>query len=98
MKCEQTILSGWSVTCVNSWRNSNSILFTAVVKPKIHFVWEIITDWAGETDLEVPSTKTLVLEFLEKLDILSIEKLGKLNYAPEVSVAMSNYIYVGKVL
>ena len=74
MKCEQTILSGWSVTCVNSWRNCNSILITAVVKPKIDFVWEIITDWAGETDVELTSTKSLVLEFQEKLDILSIEK------------------------
>ena len=52
----------------------NSTLFTAVPKPKIDFVWEIITDWAGETDVELTSTKSLVLEFQEKLDILSIEK------------------------
>ena len=28
----------------------NSILFTAVPKPEIDFVREIVTEWAGETD------------------------------------------------
>ena len=31
----------------------NIMLFTAVPKPKIDFVREIITDWTGETDVEV---------------------------------------------
>ena len=29
------------------------MLFTAVPKPKIDFVREIITDWTGQTDVEV---------------------------------------------
>ena len=58
----------------------NSILFTAVLKPKIDFSQEIIEDWAGETDVEVTSIKSLIklskteVEFLENLDILSTEK------------------------
>ena len=35
------------------------------------------------------------MEFLENLDLLSMDKL---KYAPEVTVTMSNGIYVGKVL
>ena len=35
------------------------------------------------------------MEFLENLDLLSIDKL---KYALEVSVTMSNGIYVGKLL
>ena len=58
----------------------NSILFTVLPKPKIDFVWEIITDWAGETDVEVTSIESLLklskakVEFLENLDTLSIEE------------------------
>ena len=33
----------------------NGILFTAVPKPKIDFVQKIVTEWAGETDVEVTS-------------------------------------------
>ena len=36
----------------------NSILFTVVLKPKIDFVQEIITEWAGETDLQVTNWKS----------------------------------------
>ena len=35
---------------------------------------------------------------MENLDLFSIEKIRQLKYAPEVSAAMSNGIYVGKVL
>lgn len=38
------------------------------------------------------------LERLEKLDLISLEKLDKFKYVLEVSVAMSSSIYVGKVL
>ena len=57
----------------------NSILFTAVSKPKIDFVREIIRDWAGETDVEVTTIENLIklsktkVEFLGNLDLLSIE-------------------------
>ena len=59
----------------------NSILFTAVPKPKIDFVREIIVEWARETDAEVTSIESLIklsktkLEFLGNLDLLSIEKI-----------------------
>ena len=59
----------------------HSILFTAVPKPKIDFVWEIITEWAGETDVEVTSIESLIklsktkVEFLENLDLLPVEKI-----------------------
>ena len=62
----------------------NSILFTAVAKPKIDFVREIITDWAKETDAEVSSIESLInlsktkVESLENLDILSIEKIRQI--------------------
>ena len=50
----------------------NSTLFTAVPKPKIDFVWEIITEWAKETDVEVTSIESQLsktkVEFLENLD------------------------------
>ena len=58
----------------------NSILFTAVLKPKIDFVSEIITEWAAKTDVEVTSIESLTnlsktkVEFLENLDLLSIAK------------------------
>ena len=39
---------------------SKSIHFTAVPKPKIDFVGEIITDWAEETDVEEASLKSLI--------------------------------------
>ena len=54
----------------------NSMLFAAVPKPKIDFVWEIITYWAGETDVEVTNIESLMkfsktrVEFVENLDIL----------------------------
>ena len=38
----------------------NSIPFTAVPSPKIDFVREIITEWAGETDVEVTSIESLI--------------------------------------
>ena len=62
----------------------NSILFTAVRMPKIDFVREIITDWAGETDVEVKNIESLIklsktkVEFLENFDILSIEKIRQI--------------------
>ena len=55
----------------------NSMLFAAVPKPKIDFVWEIITYRAGETDVEVTNIESLMkfsktrVEFVENLDILS---------------------------
>ena len=62
----------------------NSILFNAVPKPKIDFFREIITDWVGETDVEVTSIESLIklsktkVEFLKNLDILSIEKIRQI--------------------
>ena len=62
----------------------NSILFTAVPKPKIDFVREIITEWAGETDVDVTSIESLIklskpkVEFLENLDLLLIEKIKQI--------------------
>ena len=62
----------------------NSILFTAVRMPKIDFVREIITDWAGETDVEVKNIESLIklsktkVEFLENFDMLSIEKIRQI--------------------
>ena len=59
----------------------NSILFTAVPKPKIDFGREFITEWAGKTDVEVTSIENLKnlsktkVEFLENLNLLSIEKI-----------------------
>ena len=55
------------------------ILFTNAPKPKINFVREIITEWAGETDLTsiesfIKFSKTKV-GFLENLDLLPIEKI-----------------------
>ena len=84
----------------------NSIPFTAVPNPKIDFVREIITEWAGETDVEVTSIESLIklsktkVVFLENLDMPSIEKNRKIALCirGQVSVAMSNGIYVGKVL
>ena len=61
----------------------NSILFIAVLKPKIYFVPEIVTERARETDLknskylESKLSKTKV-EFLKNLDLLSIEKIRKI--------------------
>ena len=61
-----------------------SIHFTAVSKLKIDFVREIITEWAGETDVEVTSIESLLklsktkVEFLENLDLLSIEKIRQI--------------------
>ena len=58
----------------------NGILFTAVPEPKIDFVWEIVTEWTGETDLEVTCIESLIklwktkMEFLENLSLLSVEK------------------------
>ena len=62
----------------------NSTLFIAVLKPKIDFVREFITKWAGETDLEVTSIEILIklsetkVQFLENLDLLSIEKIRQI--------------------
>ena len=38
----------------------NSILFTAARNPKIDFVREIITEWAGETDVDVTSIESVI--------------------------------------
>ena len=38
----------------------NGILFTAVPELKIDFVWEIVTEWTGETDLEVTCIESLI--------------------------------------
>ena len=59
----------------------NSILSTSVPKPKINFFREIITEWAGETDVGVRSIESLVKlsktkkKFLKNLELLSIKKL-----------------------
>ena len=82
-----------------------SILFTAVPKFNIDFVWEIITEWTEETDVEITSTESVIklsktkVEFLQNLDLLSIEK-NKLNKVciNDSNVTMSNVIYVEKVL
>lgn len=56
----------------------NSILFTAVLKPKIDFVQEIISK-PKETDVEVTKIESILkiskskTEFLENLDLLSVE-------------------------
>ena len=63
---------------------SNSILSTAVLKPKNDFVREIITDWAGEIAVEVTSIESLIkysktkVAFQKKLHILSIEKIRQI--------------------
>ena len=60
------------------------MLFTAIPKPKINFVREIITEWDGETDVEVTSIESLIkfskikVEFLENLDLLSVEKIRQI--------------------
>ena len=83
---------------------SNSVLFTAVPKPKIDFLREIITEWAGKAHLEVKNIGSLIksskskVDCLENLDYFQYKKLDKLTYAPEVSVAVKNGIYLGKVL
>ena len=62
----------------------NSIPFTAVPKPKIDFVQKIITEWAGGTDVELTNIESLTklsktkVEFLENLDLLSIEKIRQI--------------------
>ena len=62
----------------------NRKLFTVVPKPKIEFVREFITNWAGETDVEVTSMESLIkvsktkVEFLETLDLLSIRKIRQI--------------------
>ena len=62
----------------------NSIPFTAVPKPKIDFVQKIITEWAGDTDVELTNIESLTklsktkVEFLENLDLLSIEKIRQI--------------------
>ena len=62
----------------------NSILSTAVPKPKINFLQKIITEWAGETDAEVTGIEGLIqlsktkVKFLENLDLLSIEKIRQI--------------------
>ena len=38
----------------------NSMVFSAVPEPNIDFVREIVTDWAGETDVEVTSIESLI--------------------------------------
>ena len=38
----------------------NSIFFTAVRKPRIGFVREIIADWDGEPDVEVTNIESLI--------------------------------------
>ena len=84
----------------------NSILCTAVLKPKIDFVREVIIYWTAKTDVEVTSIESLIklsktkVVFLENLDMPSIEKNRKIALCirGQVSVAMSNGIYVGKVL
>ena len=83
---------------------SNSVPFTAVPKPKIDFLREIITEWAGKAHLEVKNIGSLIksskskVDCLENLDYFQYKKLDKLTYAPEVSVAVKNGIYLGKVL
>ena len=63
---------------------SNSILFTASLKPKIDFVREIITDWAGDIAVEVKSIESLTkysktkVAFQKNLHILSIEKVRQI--------------------
>ena len=63
---------------------SHSILFTAVLKPKIDFVREIITDLAGEIAVEVTSIESLIkyskskVAFQKNLHILSIEKIRQI--------------------
>ena len=54
-----------------------SILFTAAPRPKIDLIREIVTDWAGETDVKVNTLKSKA-EFSENLDILSIEKIRQI--------------------
>ena len=56
----------------------------AVPKPKAYFVQEIITDWAGETKVAIRNIESLIkpsktiVELLENLDILSIEKIRQI--------------------
>ena len=38
----------------------NSMVFSAAPEPNIDFVREIVTDWAGETDVEVTSIESLI--------------------------------------
>ena len=60
---------------------SSSVLLTAVPKPKIDLIRQIITEWDGETDLEVTNIESLIklskpkVELLENLDLLSVEKI-----------------------
>ena len=62
----------------------NSILFTAAPKPKIDFVQEIITEWPGETGVEVTSIESLIklsktkVEFLKNLDLHLLEKIRQI--------------------
>ena len=62
----------------------NSILFTAVPKPKIDFVQEIITEWPGETGVEVTSIESPIklsktkVEFLKNLDLHLLEKIRQI--------------------
>ena len=55
-----------------------------VPKPKTDFFREIITDWAGETDVEVTSIESLIklsktkVEFLKNLDLHSLEKIRQI--------------------
>ena len=63
---------------------SNSILFTASLKPKIDFVRKIIIDWAGDIAIEVTSIESLTkysktkVAFQKNLHILSIEKIRQI--------------------
>ena len=80
------------------------ILFTAAPKPKMDLFRETITDWAGETDVKVTNIERLMklwktkVNFLENLDILSIEKIRLIELSTRGHVAVSNGLYVGKVL
>ena len=62
----------------------NSILFTAAPKPKIDFAQEIITEWPGETGVEVTSIDSLIklsktkVEFLRNLDLHLLEKIRQI--------------------
>ena len=62
----------------------NSILFTTAPKPKIDFVEEIITEWPGETGVEVTSIESLIklsktkMEFLKNLDLHLLEKIRQI--------------------
>ena len=56
----------------------NSILFTALPKPKIDFVQEIITEWTGENDVEVTSIESCIKLSKTKVDLLKLKTKTKI--------------------